>query len=114
MHMTEVIRAFYHENKGKPYEDSIIDFLISRFPIIEKRGETKDKFFCSKLVAWCYVCAGLLDSSVVPSSFLPDDFSSTGDIKLSYPPVLPFPGLGVTSSELIKFGEEMYINTDVL
>ncbi len=112
-HMTTVIDNVYESEQYKPYADSFIDFILARFPIIEKRSESNDKFFCSKLVAWCYMRGGLLSTSVLPSSFLPDDFSSTGDVKLSYPSFLNFPGLSATPSELIKFGDEMYINTTI-
>ena len=113
-HMTSVMEKVWEETKGKPYETRAIDFLLSRFPFVEKRSENLDRFFCSKLVALCYIRAGLLDTSVMPSSFLPDDFSATGDVTLKYPTVLPFPGLSAKFSELIKFSDELYINTSIL
>jgi hypothetical protein len=113
-HMTSVIATIYNHVRDKPYENSFIDFFIARFPCVEKKAETNDKFFCSKLVAWCYIYAGLLSTTSPPSSFIPDDFSVTGEMKLSYPPALPFPGLGASFSELIKFSDEKFINTKIL
>lgn len=113
-HMTDVVGNMWELTRGKTYSSSIMDFLLSRFPIVEKRSDTFDNFFCSKLVAWCYLNAGLLDTSIMPSSYLPDDFSTTGNLSLLYPNVLPFPGLNVSNSEVIRLSDELYINTKIL
>ena len=113
-HMTSVIENVWDKTKGLPYETNVIDFLISRFPLIEKKIETMDRFFCSKLVAYCYMEAGLLDITLTPSSFLPDDFSETGEMPILFPTALSFPGFEPKISRLIKLSNELYINTRIL
>lgn len=112
-HMTEIIDIIQQNTKDLLYENGIVDFLLSRFPIVEKKSENMDRFFCSKLVAYCYIEAGLLDITAIPSSFLPDDFSETGDVSLRYPSWLRFPGFEPKFSNIIKFSNEMYINTRI-
>lgn len=113
-HMTEILDNIQMNTRDLPYETGVIDFLLSRFPIVEKKSENMDKFFCSKLVAYCYIEAGLLDITAIPSSFLPDDFSETGDVSLQYPAWLRFPGFESSFSNIIKFSNELYINTHIL
>jgi len=112
-HMEDVVCKMWQSTRGKTYSSNIVDFLLSRFPIVEKKSDTFDNFFCSKLVAWCYLEAGLLDNRIMPSSYLPDDFSTTGSISLCYPNVLPFPGLNASNPEIIRLSDELYINTKI-
>lgn len=112
-HMGTIVGRIWESARGKKYSSNILDFLLSRFPIVEKKSDSFDNFFCSKLVAWCYLEAGLLDTSIMPSSYLPDDFSSTGNMSLHYPNALPFPGLNVSNHKIIRLSDELYINTKI-
>ena len=98
----------YH---GKPYETRWSEFILARFPIIPRTSESPSAFFCSQLVAWCYINMGLIDGkSMASGHFLPEEFSSTGDLELRYPSELPFICFSPETT-FLKLGEEMFIDT---
>lgn len=107
--MDLLIRAY----SGLPYEHRLLDFFLARYYIVDQTAMTLDTMFCSKLVAWCYISMGLLPSDgVCANQFLPDDFSSTGGLRLCYPKNLPFLGIMADDqSSIIKLSDELYITT---
>ena len=115
-HMTNIIHRMIDTYHGKPYEDRWMEFFFAWGSVIYNRCETVDSFFCSELVAWCYINAGIFNPQCKPaSSFLPHCFSDTGSVTVIYPIVLPFPGLFIDQENdpIIKFSKEYYIDTNL-
>jgi hypothetical protein len=118
IHMKKVLDKVIEAERGKPYEEKWSEFIMARFPFIEVNCETPNAFFCSELVAWCYMRAGLLDSKTIPAcQFLPDDFSETKLLSLQYPRGLQFPGFNPASegathhvASRIFLSEEYYVD----
>lgn len=107
--MTEQIGKFIELYHAKPYQDKYLLFVIARFGIFQQNFETVSAFFCSELVAMCYVMAGLLDTHS-SCSFLPDSFSQTNEFIFQYSNQLPFRTL-FPMKGCIQFSREFYVNT---
>lgn len=108
---TSVLSKMVDRYHGKPYETKWSEFVLARFPIIPRTSESPGAFFCSELVAWCYINMGLVDGRACASSnFLPEEFSSTGDLHLIYPKEMPFLCFSPETT-LVKLGDEMFIDT---
>ena len=108
---TRMIEEMIDEHHGKPYEFRWSEIVLARFPIIPRTSETPGAFFCSELVAYCYMNIGLIDpKAAVSSHFLPEEFSATGDLELLYPTGMPFTCFS-PESKIVKLGDEMFIDT---
>lgn len=108
-HITMVLRGLIEKYHGKPYESKWSEFVLARFPFIPRTSESPTEFFCSELVAWCYINIGLLSKKAPSSSYLPEEFSDISTLNLSIPPSLVtfyFP-----ETVQIKLSEEMLIDT---
>lgn len=118
--LTGVMRDMVRQEHGKPYETSFIEFVNARLRLFEITTETPASYFCSELVAWCYMNIGLLIQEDGPArQYLPDDFAASKGLRLRYPKLLPFPGFSPATSsdeqsngsnDLIQFSPELYID----
>ena len=104
-HMYDIIARQIVEQDGKPYETRWFEFINSRYRLFQSPKKTLDSFFCSELIAWVLMSAGLIDQTIhqSPNIYLPDDFGDTGEIQL------------ITPTELfgshITLGKEAFIQT---
>lgn len=89
--MYEDLLAFRKEVQGRPYEQHMIELLLSSINVQEKyltflRNTEEDlsSLFCSELVAEAYKRMGLLGSERLSNTYTPDDFSSAQDLELKF------------------------------
>lgn len=115
LHLNTVAADFIEENRGKPYEQNFFEIILARFQLGDTSGYlTPDSLFCSELVGYFLLKAGLVKLKyVTPNSLLPDDFSSTSRITLRYPiEKLPiFVGQIKDPEFVVWYSEEYVIDT---
>ncbi len=80
---------FRKEVQGRPYEKSKTELILSAIDAQEEylsflRNTKEDlsSLFCSELVAAAYMRMNLIDKEKLSNEYTPDDFASSGDLKL--------------------------------
>lgn len=115
IHLQATIGSVVAELLNRPYEQNYIEFIIARYPIFEfKREDSMSSVFCSELVAYCLLKAGLLLCKPYEAcKYLPDDFSDTGGIHLAFPKeFMTIPLIHYTSpNKIIQLSNEEFIAT---
>ena len=71
----KALAAFRHEVRGRPYEQSKLELIVSVFRRWCGFGEDLSSLFCSELVAEAYQRMGLLAPHVPSNSCTPADFA---------------------------------------
>lgn len=88
------LSRFVEEYRGRGYNHDWRDFFNARVPFFRNteygaRFDKTDKrrqFFCSELIAQCFIEAGMLDGmAAAASSYSPDCFSSGGNLHVITP-----------------------------
>lgn len=106
LHLQECMAECVRLYKGKQYEDRIVNFIFARFTSFIINYETRDRLFCSELVAICYQTMGILEDHHSCIQFIPDDFCEAGSVPLTMP---AFIDLHTVQRAKVKLGIQMFI-----
>lgn len=109
------LERFANEYMYRGYNHDWRDFFNARVPFFRNteygarydKQDTRREFFCSELVAQCFIEAGMLDGmSASASSYSPDSFSEAGALSFTTPEEL----FGAD----IKYGPELFVDLPCL
>lgn len=113
--INEHLERFVNEYMYRGYNHDWRDFFNARIPFFRNteygaRYDKQDKrreFFCSELVAQCFIEAGMLDGMAASaSSYSPDSFSEAGNLEITTPCEL--------AGADLSYGPEMYVELPCL
>lgn len=113
--MTEHLERFSNEYMYRGYNHDWRDFFNARVPFFSNteygaRYDKQDKrreFFCSELIAQCFIEAGMLDGlAASASSYSPDCFTEAGDLCFQTPSA-------IFGAELC-YGPELFVDLPCL
>lgn len=108
-HLYKCMRKCVQRHQGKKYEDRILNFIFARFSSFHIDYETRDRLFCSELVAICYQTMKILDPNHSTIQFIPDDFCEAGKVSLTMP---IFVHMHTVDAVDIRLGLQMFIRND--
>lgn len=112
--INEHLERFVNEYMYRGYNHDWRDFFNARIPFFRNteygarydKQDTRREFFCSELVAQCFIQAGMLDETSAASSYSPDSFSEAGDLCVITPCAL--------AGADLSYGPEMYVELPCL
>ncbi len=108
-HLLECMEECVRLHLNKKYEDRILNFIFARFTSLSINYETRDRLFCSELVAICYQTMKILDSRHSSIQFIPDDFCEAGEVHLSLP---AFIDVHTLEALKVRLGLQMFIRCE--
>lgn len=108
-HMRESMQRCIEEHRGKKYETRTLNFIFARFTSLSIHYETRERLFCSELVAICYQEAGILYNAPSCIQFIPDDFCEAGSVDLQLPSSVSFHTINHVP---VKLGPQLFIQLE--
>jgi len=89
--LQRAIAGFIQSYHLRPYEPRWYDFIAAQYHMLMRVRQRMDAFFCTEVVAVCYMDAGILGGGAgrsAPNQYLPFDFCESSNLELQAPPGL--------------------------